>query len=173
MPSVKGLIKRILCRVLGLLSRKHIRNVLQIFRVHEHGLLNVDEKVQIRLPHFSQLCPMCVLSYKIGEAPAPALAFLPVPQENSLHVLQITNRKLDLLVNGLCCLCKSHGIVTLGGARCLVLLARKQLQALHVVFLGGDQYNSIDLDSVLRRIRCVLTVLIVELVEVLDPRVFN
>lgn len=63
--------------------------------------------------------------------------------------------------------------MTLGGARCLVLLARKQLQALHVVFLGRDQYNSIDLDSVLRRIRCVLTVLIVELVEVLDPRVFN
>lgn len=63
--------------------------------------------------------------------------------------------------------------MTLGGARCLVSLARKQFQALRVVFLGGDQYNSIDLDSVLRRIRCVLTVLIVELVEVLDPKVFN
>lgn len=63
--------------------------------------------------------------------------------------------------------------MTLGGARCLVLLARKLLQALRVVFLGDGHYNSIDLDSVLRRIRCVLTVLIVELVEVLDPRVFN
>lgn len=77
------------------------------------------------------------------------------------------------MIYGLCCLCKSHRVSTFDVARPLDFLARKQLQALHVVFLGGDHYNSIDLESVLRRIRCVLTVVIVELVEVLDPRVFN
>lgn len=85
MPSVKGLIKRILCRVLGLLYRKHIRNVLQTFRVHEDGLLNVDEKVQIRPQNFSQLLPLCVVSSQTVQAVLPVIGVLPEPQDSSLH----------------------------------------------------------------------------------------
>lgn len=170
---MKGLIKRILCRVLGLLFRKHIRNFPPTFRVREDGLLDVDEKVQIRPQNFSQLLPLCVISSKTVQAVHPVIEVLPDPQEISLQSCHLNSWKLDLVIDGLCCLCKSHRVSMFGVARPLDFLARKQLQALHVVFLGGDQYNSIGLDSVLRRIRCVLTVLIVELVEVLDPRVFN